>query len=196
MMQQGVNKRSLVGVATALAVMLTLAISQPGDAGAGGSIQALGGWWTAGDSGSTYGLGLRGSIGDTFGLDVGWMSYGEGDEIGFDVPGNDEEVNFGGVKANVFDLGLRYTFPVEIYIGGGASYYDFDHTLDSIDGEWGAYGLVGWSFGGENLRGFVEGMYRYTNGKLKFQDDRFLYSIEQDFDQDGLGVNLGVMYRF
>ncbi len=49
---------------------------------------------------------------------------------------------------------------MEIYLGGGGSYYFMDSDIGSTDGIWGLYGLVGWSFGGENIRGFVEGIYR------------------------------------
>ena len=84
---------------------------------------------------------------------------------------------------------------MEIYLGGGLSYYDFDYELDSLDGEWGVYGLVGWSFGGEHLRAFIEGMYRYTSGTIKY-DDGFLGTYERDVDQDGFAANVGIMYRF
>lgn len=191
------KKTLLIGLTTTVLTSGLLSTMLTGEAhSAAASIQALGGWWNAGDSGSTYGLGLRGSLGETWGVDLGWMSYGEGDDISVNNPTNDDKINFGGIKANVFDLGLRYTFPMELYIGGGASYFDFDHDLDSVDGEWGVYGLVGWSFGGEHLRGFIEGMYRYTSGTIKFEEDRFLYSFEEDIDQDGFAANIGVMYRF
>lgn len=196
MIKQYTKKNLIIGIAaTALSYSLLsgLLISEAHSAA---SIQALGGWWHAGDSGSTYALGLRGSVGETWGVDLGWMRYGEGDDIAINNPTNDDKINLGGIEANVFDLGLRYTFPMELYVGGGASYFDFDHELDSIDGEWGVYGLVGWSFGGEHLRGFIEGMYRYTTGTIKFEEDRFLYSYEKDIDQDGFAANVGIMYRF
>ncbi|WP_028581331.1 porin family protein [Desulfogranum japonicum] len=160
-----------------------------------GSLQALGSWWDAGDSGPTYGLGIRGSIGSQWALDLGYTYYGEGDDVHFRTLDNDDEIRFGGIEANVFDLGFRYTFPAEIYVGAGASYYDFDHELDNIDGEWGLYGLLGWSFGGEHIRGFIEGMYRATNGTIEY-DDGFYGTYSEDFDQDGLSVNAGIMYRF
>lgn len=161
----------------------------------GGSLQALGGWWDAGDSDSTYALGVRGSLGETWGVDLGWMHYGEGDDIEFEGPVTGDDYKFGGIEVNVFDLGLRYTFKSELYLGGGLSYYDFDYELDSIDGEWGMYGLVGWSFGGEHIRGFIEGMYRYTTGTIEY-DNGFLGTYDQDVDQDGFAANVGIMYRF
>lgn len=158
------------------------------------SIQAMGGWWEAGDSGDTYGYGLRGSVGaNGLAVDLGWMHYGEGDDI--DIDALDYHKDLGGIKSNVFDLGMRYTLPMELYFGGGLSYYDFDHDVESIDGEWGVYGLVGWSFGGEHIRGFIEGMYRYTEGTVSY-DDEFEGHFDRDVDHDGLGANIGIMYRF
>jgi len=185
--------QKLIVTGVAAAIMTSAACS---DARAmGGSIQTLGGWWDAGDSDSTYALGLRGTLGETWGLDLGWMRYGEGDDIEFEGPISGEKFKFGGIEANVFDLGLRYTFLAEIYLGGGLSYYDFDYELNSLDAEWGVYGLVGWSFGGEHLRAFIEGMYRYTSSTIKY-DDGFLGTYERDVDQDGFGANVGIMYRF
>ena len=182
----------------ALAALLTgsIAIASNGHA-MEGSIQGMGSWWDAGDSGSTYGFGLRGSLGvmDALGIDLGWTYFGEGDDYKVHIPGKNNDINLGGIDANVFDLGLRYTFPAEIYVGGGLSYFDFGHDLGSIDGEWGVYGLVGWSFGGEHLRGFIEGMYRYTEGTLKY-DHGFEGHFDRDIDYDGLAANIGIMYRF
>jgi hypothetical protein len=161
----------------------------------GGSLQAMGSWWDAGDSNSTYGFGLRGSIGDELALDLGWTYFGEGDDLKINMPEGHDDIKLGGIDANVFDLGLRYTLPMEIYLGGGLSYFDFDHDTASIDGEWGVYGLVGWSFGGEHIRGFIEGMYRYTEGTIKY-DNGFEGHVERDVDHDGLAGNIGIMYRF
>ncbi len=163
----------------------------------GSSIQALGSWWEAGDSGSTYGFGLRGTAGITeaFGVDLGWTYFGAGDDVDLDIPGRDNNLKLGGIDANVFDLGLRYTLPMELYFGGGLSYFALNHDTASIDGEWGVYGLLGWSFGGEHLRGFVEGMYRYTEGTLKY-DHGFEGHLDRDVKYDGFGANVGIMYRF
>lgn len=193
-MKKTVNSKLISKLA--LAALLTGSVALASNAHAmGGSIQAMGSWWDAGDSESTYGLGLRGSIGDEFALDLGWTSFGEGDDLTIPLPGDDDDINLGGIDANVFDLGARYTFPMELYVGGGLSYFDFDHDTGSIDGEWGVYGLVGWSFGGEHIRGFIEGMYRYTEGTIKY-DNGFEGHIERDVDHDGLAGNIGIMYRF
>lgn len=158
------------------------------------SLQAMGSWWEAGDSGSTYGFGLRGSIGDVWALDLGWTYFGEGDDVTVDLPG-DNDVQLGGIDANVFDIGARYTLPADLYFGGGLSYFDFDHDVASTEGEWGVYGLVGWSFGGQHVRGFVEGMYRYTEGTLEY-DDGFQGTVSRDVDHDGFAMNVGIMYQF
>ena len=91
----------------ALAALLTGSLAMATNAHAvDGSIQALGGWWDAGDSGSTYALGLRGSLGSgPWAADLGWMSYGEGDDIKINVDEHQKE--FGGIDANVFDLGIN-----------------------------------------------------------------------------------------
>lgn len=178
------------------AVFLVLAASNCYATG-GSSLQAMGSWWDAGDSGSTYGFGLRGTVGgmEALGVDLGWTYFGEGDDINIDIPETDENVTLGGIDAHVFDLGLRYTLSMEMYFGGGLSYFALDHDTASIDGEWGVYGLVGWSFGGEHVRGFIEGMYRYTEGTLKY-DNGFEGHIDRDVDYDGLVANIGIMYRF
>jgi len=163
--------------------------------GMASSLQAMGSWWEAGDSGSTYGLGVRTTLGDLLALDLGWTSFGEGDDVHVDIPG-DNDVDLGGINANVFDVGARYTLPMALYLGGGLSYFDFDHDAASIDGEWGIYGLVGWSFGGKHVRGFMEGMYRYTEGTIRYNDHRFAGTVDSDVDHDGLGLNVGIMYRF
>ena len=159
------------------------------------SLQVMGAGWEAGDSGTTYGFGLRGSFGDAWSIDLGWTYFGEGDDVRITVPGRND-VELGGIDANVFDLGTRFTLPAEIYIGGGLSYFDFDHETASMDGEWGIYGLVGWSFGSEHVRGFVEGMYRYTEGTISYADHRINGTVDRDMNHDGLGVNVGLMYRF
>ncbi len=183
----------------ALAAMLAGSAALASNAQAmNGSIQALGSWWEAGDSGSTYGVGLRGSLGvmDALAVDLGWIYFSEGDDITLNFPDDrTKTLNIGGIDANVFDLGMRYTFPAEIYLGGGLSYYDFGHDVGSIDGEWGLYGLLGWSFGGENIRGFIEGMYRYTEGTIQY-DNGFEGRVERDVEHDGFGANIGIMYRF
>lgn len=182
------NKRRVI----CMAALLSLAMTGSGMAT---SLQGLGSWWEAGDSGSTYGLGLRGSLGDVWAIDLGWTYFGEGDDVVIDLPG-DNEVELGGIDANVFDFGMRYTLPAEVYFGGGLSYFDFDHDTASVDGEWGVYGLVGWSFGGEHVRGFVEGMYRYTEGTVSYDDHNFEGTVDRDVDHDGLALNVGLMYRF
>jgi hypothetical protein len=163
--------------------------------GMASSLQAMGSWWEAGDSGSTYGFGIRGTLGDIWALDLGWTYFGEGDDVHVDIPG-DNDVDLGGIDANVFDVGARYTLPTNLYFGGGLSYFDFDHDTASIDGEWGVYGLVGWSFGAEHVRGFVEGMYRYTEGTISYDDHHFDGTVDRDVSHDGLGLNVGIMYRF
>lgn len=193
-MKKAVNTK-LITICT-LAVMLTVSVAFASNANAmGGSIQGMGSWWNAGDSGSTYGFGLRGSVGGQFALDLGWTYFGEGDDIKIDIPGDNDDIKLGGIDANVFDFGARYTFPMELYIGGGLSYFDLDHDTASIDGEWGFYGLVGWSFGGEHIRCFIEGMYRYTDGTIKY-DHGFEGHVERDVDHDGFAGNIGIMYRF
>jgi hypothetical protein len=160
---------------------------------AGGSIQAMGSWWDPDESASSYGFGLRGSIGSSFALDLGWTYYA-GEDISIDLPNGQEIVISDGIDAHVFDLGARYTFPIELYLGGGASYFVFDSDVGSTDGNWGLYGLVGWSFGGEHIRGFIEGVYRYTEASIEF--DGVGRDSEHDLSYDGFGANIGIMYRF
>jgi hypothetical protein len=159
------------------------------------SLQAMGAGWEAGDSGTTYGFGLRGTLGDVWALDLGWTYFGEGDDVHINIPG-DNDVNLGGINANVFDLGVRFTLPMELYFGGGLSYFDFDHDTASISGEWGVYGLMGWSFGSDHVRSFIEGMYRYTEGTIRYDNHHFEGTVDRDVSHDGLGVTVGLMYRF
>jgi len=186
-------KFKLLCVGTIFSVMAASSCS----ANSGSSIQAMGSWWDAGDSGSTYGFGLRGTVGITqeIGIDLGWTYFGAGDDVDIDIPGSDDNITLGGIDAHAFDIGARYTLPAELYLGGGLSYFALDHDTSSIDGEWGVYGLVGWSFGGEHVRGFVEGMYRYTEGTIEY-DDGFKGTLDKDVDYDGFAANVGIMYRF
>jgi hypothetical protein len=161
-----------------------------GNVAANGSIQAFGSWWDSGDADTSYGGGLRGTIGKEIAIDIGW-TYFTGDDITIDVGGKEETLDFGGLDSHVFDLGFRYTFPMEIYLGGGGSYYTFDSDIGSTDGKWGLYGLLGWSFGGEHFRGFVEGIYRYTEATVEFDT-----TDDYDISYDGIGANIGIMYRF
>lgn len=157
------------------------------NANAAGSVQAYGSWWDSGDADTSFGGGLRGTMGDEIALDLGW-TYFAGDDISIGAYS-------GGVNSNAIDLGLRYTFPMEIYLGGGGSYYFMDSDIGSTDGTWGLYGLVGWSFGGENIRGFVEGIYRYADTSIDF-DRPVNGSYSYDISYDGFGANIGIMFRF
>lgn len=177
-----------------LFIYVVLSIIAVSNVFANGSIQAFGSWWDAGDAGSSYGGGLRGTIGDAFALDLGW-TYFTGDAINIDIGGVQETIKFDGINSNVFDLGVRYTFPMEIYLGGGGSYYALDSDAGSTDGKWGLYGLLGWSFGGEHIRGFLEGIYRYTEATIKFDTPAGGVN-EYDVSYDGIGANVGIMYRF
>ena len=195
-MKNAQHKKTFSKLALAALIAGSLAFAPTAQA-VEGSIQGMGSWWDAGDSGSTYGFGLRGTLEfmEGLGIDLGWTYFGEGDDMTLRLPGKNDDINFGGIDANVFDLGMRYTFPAEIYLGGGLSYFDLGHDIASIDGEWGLYGLVGWSFGGEHLRGFIEGVYRYTEGTIKYNHG-FEGHIDRDLEYDGFGANVGVMYRF
>ncbi len=185
---------SMLALTGLIAGSLTLASNAHAS---GSSIQAMGSWYDAGDSGDTYGFGIRGTYGvmEALGIDLGYTYFGAGDDIDIDVPGVNDNLTFGGIDAHTFDLGVRYTLPMELYFGGGLSYFALDHDTASIDGEWGAYGLVGWSFGGEHVRGFIEGMYRYTEGTIEY-DHGFHGEVNRDVDYDGFAANIGIMYRF
>lgn len=154
----------------------------------GSSIQAFGSWWEAGDTDSSYGGGLRATMGDDLAIDAAW-TFIVGDEFTLD---NGQETDIDGLDSHIFDLGLRYTFPAEIYVGGGGSYFFLDSDEGSTDGEFGLYGLVGWSFGKRNLRFFVEGVYRYTEATIELDG----MTTNYDVSYDGFGANAGIMYRF
>lgn len=196
-MQKNRMKISTLKILFTGAVVVTVLSTTNCYANTGSSIQAMGSFWKAGDSGNTYGYGLRGTAGISreIGIDLGWTYFGAGDDVNFDIPETDENVTLGGIDAHTFDLGARLTFPAELYVGGGLTYFAMDHDVSSIDGEWGVYGLVGWSFGGDYVRGFIEGMYRYTEGTLKY-DHGFEGTLERDIGYDGFAANVGIMLRF
>ncbi len=53
----------------------------------GSSIQAMGSWYDAGDSGDTYGFGIRGTaeVMEALGIDLGYTYFGAGDDVDIGV---------------------------------------------------------------------------------------------------------------
>ncbi len=215
------NKALLTTLKMAALTMLiigSLCITKNARAAGGSSIQVFGAGWDTSSSGRTTGFGIKGSLGSEIALDVGWTSFGEGDNVvitigdgssdsssddttttttsnvGIETSDGTTTITLGGVDVTIWDLGFRYTLATNFYLGAGLSYLDFGHSDATIDGEWGFYGVCGWTFGSQNLRGFIEATYRYAEGTIKYTHD--LTVLDRDIDHNGFGANVGIMLCF
>lgn len=92
------------------------------------------------------------------------------------------------------DAGLRIDIlkdkVVNPYIGAGVTYYLLDTDLGEIDDEFGYYGQFGLDFGGENVRFFVEGLYRQAEGTVEDSGN------DADIDFTGITANAGIVWRW
>jgi len=85
---------------------------------------------------------------------------------------------------------------VELYGGGGVSYYFLDSENGSIDDEVGWYLEAGTELGvSEDIGVFVEGVWRTVEGTVDDDADDVDFD-DVTIDLDGVSVNLGVVFRW
>ena len=107
------------------------------------------------------------------------------------------------VKAIPLEAGLNFQFAkgerFSPYLGGGASYFLLDTNRGDIDDELGWYGVVGADIGAPNGLSFMaEAIYRNVEATVTNEEDLTNPDIEDKvaFDLSGIGVNLGLVWRF
>ena len=153
-----------------------------------GSFGAYGSYWSSDEADNSWGGGAR--VGFNF---AKWMelefhaTYYP--DFGTNVFTQDVEL-----KAIPVDGGLKFNFlpdkMVNPYAGLGVTYYFLDSNQGSIDNETGFYGEAGLDFGNEDVRFFVEAMWRKLDTSISVD------TFTQDVAFDGIDWNAGVVWRW
>lgn len=110
------------------------------------------------------------------------------------------------VQAIPLEAGLAFKFAqndtFSPYVGGGAGYYLLDTNIGEVDDEIGYYAVLGADFGSFGSSGNMainaEAIYRSMEATVRNEDDLTNPNIDDDvaFNLDGLGVNVGLTWRF
>lgn len=107
------------------------------------------------------------------------------------------------VSAIPLEVGLAFNFAenerFSPYVGGGGGYYMLDTNIGEVDDEIGFYGVLGANIGDPDGVSFMaEAIYRQMEGTVTNEDEITDPDIddEVDFDLSGLGVNVGLVWRF
>lgn len=109
------------------------------------------------------------------------------------------------VQAIPLEAGLAFKFAendtISPYVGGGAGYYMLDTNIGDIDDEVGYYAVVGADFGNFGSSGLAinaEAIYRSMEATVRNEEDLTDPDIDEDvaLNLDGLGVNVGLTWRF
>lgn len=171
----------------ALMAVVALAVA-PASAG---NLRIFGAYLDSGDVGEFGGGGIKYASSDTLGWEFGVTAYLESDEIDF----GDLDIDSDAIDNTAWDLGARVSISEIFYFSVGASYFQFDADFGDVDDEWGYYGLLGATIGGDTFRFFVEAAYRDVSATITIED---LDLVESDVKLDigGFGVNAGLEWRF
>jgi len=189
-----------------MAVLFTLAAP----ASAGDVTLFAGGWDTdaAGDAGGG-GLRLGWSMTPRTDFELRASYYEEltDDPLGNAFDSDATVFEDQGIQVTPIEIGLRFhlgsgsTF--RPFLGGGASYFLLDSDFGEINDELGYYATIGAEIGdGRGADFVIEGLWRKASARIDVDPERLddIDDLEvQDhanFDIDGLGVNLGVIWRF
>lgn len=156
-----------------------------------GNLRIFGAYMDSDDVGSFAGGGLKYASSDTLGFEFGVTAYRESDELDL----GDLEFDADTIDNTAWDLGARVSISEIFYFTVGASYFQFDADYADVDDEWGFYGTLGATIGGDTFRFFFEGVYRDVQATLKYED---LDLVEEGVKLDigGFGVNAGLEWRF
>ena len=156
-----------------------------------GNLRIFGAYLDSSDVGAFAGAGVRYASSDTLGWEFGVTAYLDSDDFDF---GNLEfETN--SIDNIAWDLGTRVSISELFYFSLGVTYFQFDATYGDIDDEWGYYGMLGATIGGDTFRFFIEGIYRDVNATIKY-DDFDLVEESVKLDIGGFGINTGLEWRF
>lgn len=162
--------------------ILVLAMSVTlGPVASAGDVQVFGTIFDSQDGSDTAtGLGARLNVGDTIRLSLGYSYIDEGKiELG--------DLGELSLESSIIDVGGKFELPLNFYLGVGGSYYILDDSLDASDNEWGVYGNAGWSFGILAVHLFAEVQAPYVVAR---------FGRDGDLDLSGIGLNLGLMFRW
>lgn len=161
----------------------------------------------------TVGGGVKAGFGDRFQLELRATylpDLTEDFESFVDDPGDDPGRFTNDIEAIPLDVGVKYNFgahqPVNVYVGGGGTYFLLDAERGEIDDEAGFYVTGGLEFaratGGVGF--FAEAIYRSVEATVNrdpqdfddIDDIDFEDIRERDLDVGGLGVNAGLIWRW
>jgi hypothetical protein len=167
-------------------LLICLGLAAPASAG---NLKIFGAYWDTSDAGAFTGAGARYTFSESLGLSLGVTGYFEGDDLDL---GN---LEYDSIDNTTLDLGVHVSISELFYFNLGASYYRFDSNLGDVDDEWGYYGLLGATIGGQKFRFFIEGMYRKADAVIRY-DNLEIMESELDLDVSGFAVNAGLEWRF
>ncbi|MCK5378209.1 MAG: hypothetical protein KAJ78_02345 [Acidobacteria bacterium] len=156
-----------------------------------GNLRIFGAYLDSSDVGSFTGAGVRYASSDTLGWEFGATAYLESEDFDF----GELEFDVDTIDNTALDLGFRVSISELFYFTGGVSYFMFDADLGDVDDEWGFYGTLGATIGGDTFRFFIEGMYRDVSATITY-DDFDLIEDDVKLDIGGFGVNAGLEWRF
>jgi len=180
-----------------------------------GGLYVYGSYWEVDDLGDAAGGGAMLAIplgaAQRINLDLGatYFQQFEDDDF-FDRLIDDEQSPFleNSVEVIPLDVGLSFnvgpTAPVNLTLGGGATYFLLDTDRGEVDDEAGWYARVGAELGGGGggFGFFLAGVYRSAEVTVQNDPDDFRdvpdieFEDETPFDLDGLGLNAGIVWRF
>ena len=152
-----------------------------------GSFGIYGSYWDGSDTGSTYGAGAR--MGFQF---LKWLELEFHGTYYTDFENDIQSSNFE-LTALPVDGGLKFNLlpksKVNVYVGGGVTYYFMDTNLGSVDDEFTYYGEAGLEFGGKT-KFFVEALWRSLDTTV----DDPTSSVDVDFS--GVSANAGINWHW
>lgn len=175
-------------ISIAAVVVLVVGAAVPASAG---NLRIFGAYLDSSDVGAFAGAGVRYASSDTLGWEFGATAYLESDDFDF----GDLDIDSDSIDNTALDLGFRVSISELFYFTGGVSYFMFDSNFGDVDDEWGFYGTLGATIGGDTFRFFIEGMYRDVSATIKY-DDFDLIEDDVKLDIGGFGANAGLEWRF
>jgi hypothetical protein len=176
----------------ALLVLAICSLAAP--AWAGGAFSLFGTWSQTTEESEAIGAGVRLSYGsDHIKGDLTWTWLPVANDVDTTIGFDDD------LQIIPTDLGVRYIInpkgTVSFYFGGGITYFWANLSNGWISDEWGAHGMGGFNFGKGRAQLFVEGTYRWADGKVSFTQDPNT-TVRGDLTYGGLGINVGVFWRW
>ena len=175
-------------ISIAAVVVLVVGAAVPASAG---NLRIFGAYLDSSDVGAFAGAGVRYASSDTLGWEFGATAYLESDDFDF----GDLDIDSDSIDNTALDLGFRVSISELFYFTGGVSYFMFDSNFGDVDDEWGFYGTLGATIGGDTFWFFIEGMYRDVSATIKY-DDFDLIEDDVKLDIGGFGANAGLEWRF